>query len=106
MFKLSNNYNMFEIEFIVVKNQIKGSITMSTVINEMTLRIAGFTATFCDIDSFFCLIDGANNPDELFIGQNITIDGVEVKITSIDSQTFQEYNDFWEEVEMNEMNDF
>lgn len=105
MFKLNKEYNFFQIDFMIENQQIEGSIAMSNELNEMTLYIAGFVSTLCDIDEFFNLIDEINAPDELFIGQNITIDTVKVKITSIDIETIEEYNSFWENIEVKELND-
>ena len=106
MFNLKNDFNFFHIEFTTVKDGITGSLFACNPTDEMLLDIGGFKAvTLCDIDGFASLCD-FDNPHKLHIGDIVTIDGVKLRIDSIDTETFEQFNAECERIEMEELLDY
>ena len=104
----AKDYNLFYIEFRDLKGT-KGTFIIDSC-DEVSLQIGNFEIPIRDEDESkenilnIADIDLSNKLEELKIGQivNITDFNVDVIIEDIVSETNEEFNAFWERVEMEE----
>ena len=95
-------YTEFFVHFIC-KDGIKGYLAKNSD-DEVIIRIGEFVFFLCDVKDF----DYHHNfeKEDLKQGNTIEIDGVEVEITKIETETVEESLQFWERVETIEMNEY
>ena len=102
---LLDDYNIFSMEFKVLKTGITGRLAL-TCEDDVLIDIGGFDGLeLCDKD-YFDELCSANSPDELCTGNIIEIDGVEVEILDMDTETIEESILAYELMEMRELSYF
>lgn len=95
-------YTEFFVHF-KCKDGIKGYLAKNSD-NEVIIHIGEFIFFICDVEDFD--YHHSFDKEDLKKGNTIEIDGVEVEITKIETETVEESLQFWERVETQEMNEY